>query len=434
MNFLFSLLAVCLVLLNGFFVAAEFGMVKLRHTRVAAIKKRGKLSGKILAKIHTHLDAYLSACQLGITLASLGLGWIGEPALANLLEPLFSIIGVSSPEVIKVAAFIIAFSMLSFLHIVVGELMPKSMAIRQSERISLWTAIPLYWFYWLMYPAIWLLNTCANILLKRTGLDIIHEGEKFHSTEEIKIILNASHLHGELSKDEAEILAHTLEFADLKAVDVMRPIEKMVSLNIRQPIAQVLQVLIQYQYSRYPVYFKSPDNILGIIHVKNLFTTLYQKQKIRSLRKHIFPIAKVSRHLPALELLRKFRDGMPHFAIVYGETNKPIGFVTLDNLLHVLVGRIQDEFHRTQDDWRINQDGSIVVSGNCSITALERILSIENLINNEENVDTVNGMILALIGRIPNEGEKLSFKYFDVIINKIKETRILRMSIYPKKI
>src|SRR6185437_16759682 len=165
-HFLFLLLAFAFVLLNAFFVSAEFAMVKLRQTQVVAIQRTYGLRGKILAEVHQHLEAYLSACQLGITLASLALGWVGEPALAHLFKPFFDTMGISSHELITVISFFIAFSILSFLHIVVGELMPKSLAIRQSEIISIWTAIPLYVFYWIMYPAILILNSCSNFLLR----------------------------------------------------------------------------------------------------------------------------------------------------------------------------------------------------------------------------------------------------------------------------
>src|SRR3990167_4946645 len=170
MTFFLLSTAFFLVLLNAFFVAAEFGMVKLRHTRMAVIQEEYPWRGSILAKVHNELDAYLSACQLGITLASLGLGWIGEPAFSALLEPAFSFLGFNL-KFVEIISFLIAFSLLSFLHIVIGELMPKSLAIRQSEQISLWTAIPLYAFYWLMYPVIWVLNSCSNLLLKWLKLD-----------------------------------------------------------------------------------------------------------------------------------------------------------------------------------------------------------------------------------------------------------------------
>ena len=168
-NILFVVLAILLVVLNGFFVAAEFGIVTLRKTRVRAIAKTTGLRGRILMKVHDKLDAYLSACQLGITLASLGLGWVGEPAFASLLEPVFGFVGVTSPQIIHGVSFVVAFSVISFLHIVVGELAPKSLAIRIPEVVALWTALPLYGFYWAMYPAIWVLNASANGVLRVAG-------------------------------------------------------------------------------------------------------------------------------------------------------------------------------------------------------------------------------------------------------------------------
>ncbi|MER2626926.1 MAG: CNNM domain-containing protein, partial [Accumulibacter sp.] len=192
-NFLWVVAALLLVALNGFFVAAEFGLVKLRQTRVRSIAKLHGWRGRILSTVHSHLDAYLSACQLGITLASLGLGWIGEPAFARLLEPVFGWLNVTSPELIHVVSVIFAFSVITFLHIVVGELAPKSLAIRRPEWISIWTATPLYSFYWLMYPAIWLLNASAIGVLRLAGLDGGHGHETSYSAEEIKLIVRGSH-------------------------------------------------------------------------------------------------------------------------------------------------------------------------------------------------------------------------------------------------
>src|SRR5476649_1350210 len=199
------LFALILVLLNGFFVAAEFAMVKLRATRVEAIAHKNGWRGQILRTVHSQLDAYLSACQLGITLASLGLGWVGEPAFAGLLEPLFRAVGVTSPQIVHGAAFVIAFSVISFLHIVVGELAPKSLAIRRPERIGLWSALPLYGFYWTMYPAIWLLNKSANLVLRATGL--AGKGGKsghdsHYSVDELKQILRTSQPGEKFNQDE----------------------------------------------------------------------------------------------------------------------------------------------------------------------------------------------------------------------------------------
>lgn len=431
-NFLFVLLAFILVLLNAFFVAAEFGMVKLRATRIEAIKSSYGLRGKILYQVHQHLDAYLSACQLGITLASLGLGWIGEPAFAHLLEPLFVLIGITSPRLTTLIAFFTAFSFISFLHIVVGELMPKSLAIRQSERVSVWTALPIYGFYWLMYPAIFVLNGCSNFLLKIFGLDATHKGEKFYSTEEFKLLLGSSHLHGELTKEEVDIIGHTLDLGDLKVTEVMRFSEEMVVIDIDKPINQIMDVVLKHRYSRYPVYDPEKKAIIGIIHVKDILPILYHQKELNDLLGLMRPILKVSRRLPALELLHKFREGMPHFALVQSARGSILGFVTLDNLLQVLIGRIKDEFHRTKEDWVSNNDGSITASGHCSIYSLEQAIARE--IDVEDGIDILNGLFLHRLGYVPKEGEQIDFPVFQAEIKKVAASKIIKVHIKPKKL
>lgn len=434
-NILLLLTAFGLILLNAFFVCAEFGMVKLRSTRVATIRRTNGIRGKILAEVHDHLDAYLSACQLGITLASIGLGWLGEPALAQLLRAFFNTVGINSQELIAFLSFFIAFSILSFLHIVVGELMPKSLAIRQSERVSMWTAVPLYAFYWLMYPAIWLLNTCSNFLLKLTKLDSTHEKETSYSPEEIKLILNASHVYGQLTRQETEILKHTVDFAELTVTDVMRPDEDMIVITLEQPIHESIDTIIKYRYSRYPVYSKNEQKIVGIVHAKDLFAALYENKEIENLKSLIRPILKVSRKLTALKLLNKFREGMPHFALVYDHRGDlPIGFVTLDHLFKVLVGRIRDEFHKTQEDWIRAPDGAFLMSGNTSFYAIERALDIDLDIDaeTEEKIDTITGLIVDRLERLPEKNEKIDFDQFTVVVTEIKGPKITQVAIYPK--
>ena len=240
-TFFYILLAILFVFLNGFFVAAEFSIVKIRHTRVQLFAQNSSLRGRILAKIHHELDAYLSACQLGITLTSLALGWIGEPAFADALMPIFKLLKIDSAEAITFFSFLFAFGLISYLHIVVGELMPKSLAIRRTERIALLTALPLYGFYWAMYPAIWILNNSANLFLKLFKLDNIHKENLSYSSDEIQLILKASHRYGEFSKPELDLLTKSLVFTDLEIADVMRPISEMVSLDANSPLEDNLK-------------------------------------------------------------------------------------------------------------------------------------------------------------------------------------------------
>jgi len=434
-NLFLILLALLLVLLNGFFVAAEFGMVKLRHTRIAAIKKQYGLRGRILGDVHQNLDAYLSACQLGITLASLGLGWIGEPAIAALLEPLLGYGGQLAQEMVVVLSFLIAFSVLSFLHIVLGELVPKSLAIRQSERISLWTATPLYVFYWVMFPAIWLLNACANFVLKLTKINDSSHSEQAYTPEEIKLILNSSHIHEKVTKQEIDMLKHTLQFAELKVVDVMRPFDDMQSLSAQFSIDTAIQQAIQLQYSRYPVYQQSSSDINGIVHVKDLLIALHQGKQADRVSSIMRPVLKVSWHLPVLKLLNQLQKGMPHFAVVYSNTEMPVGFVTLDNLFQVLIGRVRDEFHKTGEAWTKADDGAFIMNGNASLYVLERALEIEiEKDNNDEPVDTIYGLILTKLGRLPQQGERIEFDAFSLVVMDVKGYKIKQVAIYPRNV
>ena len=222
-NVTLVLLALFLVLLNGFFVAAEFSLVKLRETRAQAIARSYGWRGRILLTVHRNLDAYLSACQLGITLASLGLGWIGEPAFADLIRPIVMSLGIGSEAVLHGVAFFVAFFIISYLHIVVGELAPKSMAIRRPEMLGTWTAAPLYAFYWLMFPAIWLLNRSSNWLLAKFGLDITDAHDSQYSIEELKLILRSSRADRNFTNRELNVLAKAIDFRNLTVADLMRP-------------------------------------------------------------------------------------------------------------------------------------------------------------------------------------------------------------------
>lgn len=435
-NILLLILAFLLVLLNAFFVAAEFGMVKLRRTRVMTIKQTQGFRGKILAQVHKKLDAYLSACQLGITLTSLGLGWLGEPAFSALLEPVFKFIGVSSPDIVVLISFLCGFIIISFLHIVVGELVPKSLAIRQSENVSLWTAVPLYFFYWTMYPAIWILNSCANFVLRLVRLDKVHKGEHSYSPEEIKLILSGCHSHSEFSKQEIDILNHSIEFFDLKVSEVMRPSEEMISLDGEKSIQESLPIILKHRYSRYPIFINNePKAIVGIIHIKDILFFLNQQNSEKKLKEVMRPILKVFPSLYAIDLLNKLQEGMPHFALVCNYDGFALGFLTLDNLFQVLVGRVRDEFHKIEESWTIAPDGAYIMKGNTSLYTLERALNIEIEQNEEEKTsDTIFGLIITLLGRLPHEGETVTFNQFSVTVNKIVGHKVTEVSVYPRNI
>lgn len=448
--------ALLLVALNGFFVAAEFGLVKLRQTRVQTLEKRYGMRGKLLARVHGRLDAYLSACQLGITLASLGLGWIGEPAFAELLTPVFELAGVTSEQLIHGISLFFAFSCISFLHIVVGELAPKSLAIREAEKIALWVAAPLYGFYWVMYPAIWLLNTSANGVLRMAGLAQTHNTDAQYSTEELKLILRsrrtraaghaakaaaepggpaaalASAATNAYSADEWNTIAHSLDFSTMTVSDLMRPAHELVSLRLDRPWQENLQVIAQHRFSRYPLFEDgSGEHVAGVVHLKDLL--LAQESGAahgnESLRRYARPVQYVKPQMPALELFRRFRKGVPHFALVGNKRGRPMGFITLDNLLGALVGQIHDEFRQSDADWTRMDDGTLMGKGSLPVVSLERALGIDI---DEGRAESVGGLVIQALNDLPAEGQRVSFDRFDVVVKKMKGPRIVLVRVYPK--
>jgi CBS domain containing-hemolysin-like protein len=430
-NLLLVIAALFLVALNGFFVAAEFGLVKLRQTRIRAIAKTQGLRGRILAIVHRQLDAYLSACQLGITLASLGLGWIGEPAFASLLQPLFGLLGVSSPELIHGVSFFFAFFLISFLHIVIGELAPKTVAIRNPEVIGLWCALPLYGFYWAMYPAIWALNASANWILRLAGLAAAHGHDAQYSADELKLILRGSHTGEKFNRDEWNVLAQSLDFSELEVSDLMRPINEITALHQAASLQENLQTIYRHRFSRYPFFGQDGVNVLGVIHLKDLFIAQQEGKPIDGLNAFLRPVEYVSPRMPALELFRRFRTGAPHFAIIGKKGSKPEGFITLDNILGAMVGEIRDEFRRNDNEWSRLDDGTLLGKGSLPIFSLERILGIDVVIDGDEDVDSVGGLIMAKLGDLPHEGQKIGFDGFDIVVKKMNGPRIVLVKVYP---
>lgn len=426
-DLLLIIFALALVLLNGFFVAAEFGLVKLRSTRVKAIAKNYRWIGKILIKVHKNLDTYLSTCQLGITLTSLGLGWLGEPAFARLIEPLLSLAGVESDELIKGISFAAAFFIISYLHIVIGELVPKSLAIRMSERLSIWTAPGLYFFYWLMFPAIWVLNQSANLILHMLNLKGSELSDSNYSSEELKMILRASRPREEFNAIEWKVLAQAIDFKELVISDLMRPFGEAVALYEADTFAQNLEKMTSHRYSRYP-WIGLDSTIKGIIHIKDVFVAMAKDNSFNDLESLVRQVELVSPDTHASELFKRLKKGAPHFTVVGYDDWEPLGFVTLDNLLSALVGDIRDEFKRSQAEWITLEDGSLLGKGTLPINTLERTLGIDIV---SEEADTVAGLVLWKLAELPVEGQRIPFEQFDVVIKKMAGPKVLLVRVYP---
>ena len=419
------LFAFFLVLLNGFFVAAEFAMVKLRSTKVEAIASQHGWRGHILRTVHRQLDAYLSACQLGITLASLGLGWVGEPAFAHLIEPLFAALGVTNPVVIHGAAFAVAFFLISYLHIVVGELAPKSWAIRKPELLSLWTAVPLYLFYWAMYPAIFLLNASANAILRFAGQGEPGPHHEHHySRDELKLILHSSRAH-DPSDQDIRVLASAVEMGELEVADWANSREDLVYIKRNASLDELFGVLRRHKYSRYPVYDETSGEFVGLVHIKDLLLELARLGELPEqldLDEVIRPVERISRHMPLTTLLEEFRKGGVHFALVEEADGKVIGYLTMEDVLEALVGDIQDEHRKAERGVLAYQPGKLLVRGDTPLFKIERLLGVDL---DHIEADTLAGLIYETLNRMPEEEEALETSGLRIIVKKMKGPKVV---------
>ncbi|SDH89367.1 hemolysin family protein [Desulfosporosinus hippei] len=410
-----------LVGLNGVFVAAEFAMVKVRKTRLAELADNGSRRAKSALDVTAQLDAYLSACQLGITLASLGLGWLGEPAIATLIEPLF--INVASWNVIYThsIAIAISFIIISFLHIVLGELVPKSLAIQNAESIALASAGFLKFFYWLFYPIIWTLNSIANIVLRIWGIEPANEADLSHSEEELRMLVDASQKHGYLDKLEGKLLDNVFEFSDRIASEVMIPRQDMVCIFIQDTFEEILQIVKEHGHTRYPLCDDDKDHVLGLVHMRDIIC-LREKTGVKDIAEIKRDILAVPEGMPISHLVQRMRSQRTHMAVVVDEFGGSAGLVTLEDMLEELVGEIYDEFELEQPPIEKIDENEYVLNGRVLMEEVSEMLDIQL---EEETVSTIGGYVFSRIGRKPVKGDVI---YFDGFLFEVMEVLGFRIT------
>lgn len=423
------LLALFLVLLNGFFVAAEFSLVKVRKTRLAELSENGSRSAAVALDVTSRLDAYLSACQLGITLASLGLGWLGEPAIASLLEPFFAGLIGWSPVYTHTIAVVIAFLIITFLHIVLGELVPKSLAIQRAEGTALGTAGLLKLFYRIFYPAIWALNGLANALLRIWGIHPANEADLAHTEEELRMLVEVSQRHGHLDKMEGKLLDNVFEFSDRVAGEVMIPRQDMVCFYIQDSLEEVMGVVREYGHTRYPLCDDDKDNVIGLIHIRDLIG-ITENPAIKEIVQLKRDILVVPETLPISHLVQKMRSQRTHMAVVADEFGGTAGLVTVEDLVEELVGEIYDEFDRGKPNVARLNETDYEINGRVLLEDVSEILGI-NL--DEEDVSTLGGYIFTRLGRKPKTGDEIEFDGYMFQVAEVAGTRIVKVKAIKKQ-
>ncbi|MDD3225745.1 MAG: hemolysin family protein [Clostridium sp.] len=413
-----------LVFMNGFFVATEFAMVKVRKSRIETLALKGNRNAKHTLKVVNDLNSYLSACQLGITLASLGLGWIGEPAVSDMLTPLFNLFNFQE-SVIHSISFILGFAIITGFHIVLGELAPKSLAIISAEKIAMNTALPLIMFYKLTYPIMWTFNHSTNLVLKIFKISKVDEHEAAHTDEEIKLLVEDSYKHGLIDKTELTFVDNIFDFSEKKVKEIMIPRIDMSCIFFGDSFNDIIAFTLEQQLTRYPVCKDSKDNIIGFVHIKDLY-----KQKIEGNNQNIADIIReikfVPQSLSISELFKLFKKKRIQMAIIIDEYGGTAGLVTIEDIIEEIVGEIQDEFDEDDEEITKNEDGNYIVDGKISLDDINELL--ETTIESE-NIDTIGGWIYSQLKSYPQVNDKINYEDYEFIILKCDRKRISKVLI-----
>ena len=423
-NIINIIIVILLVFMNGFFVATEFAMVKVRKSRIETLALDGDRNAKYTLTVVRDLNSYLSACQLGITLASLGLGWVGEPAVANMLNPVFNLLNLSESTVHSIS-FILGFSIITGLHIVLGELAPKSLAIISAEKIAMNTALPLILFYKLTYPIMWSFNHSTTLVLRIFGISQVEEHEAAHTDEEIKLLVEDSYKHGLIDQTELTFVDNIFDFSEKTVKDVMIPRTDMACIFIEDSFDEIINYALEEQLTRYPICRDSKDNVIGFIHIKDLYRLKFEGNE--NIEGIIREIKFVPESLSISELFKTFKKEKSQMAIIIDEFGGTSGLVTSEDILEEIVGELQDEFDDDdEEDIRETENGSYVVDGKVVIGDINELLETDI---EDENIDTIGGWIYFQLKSYPKIKEKVTYKNYEFIILKCDRKRISKVLI-----
>jgi len=417
-----------LILLTAFFVATEFAIIRIRSSRVDQLVMEKKKNAVAVQRVIANLDGYLSACQLGITITALGLGWLGEPTVEKLLEPVFYSLSIGD-SVSHVLSFFIAFALITYLHVVLGELAPKTLAIQKAEAISLLVAPIIVWFYKVMYPFIWALNGSANGLIRMFGMKPASEHEEAHSEEEIRLILSESYESGKINEEEFGYVNRIFQFDRLLARDIMIPRTDMVCLYRNKSLAENLATIKKEQYTRFMVAGESKDDIIGFVNTKQFFLS-YDNNPDFDFGSLLQPVLSVPDAMPVKDLLIRMQAERKHIALLHDEYGGTAGLVTIEDILEEIVGEIRDEFDEDEIQ-PIEEIGTdkYLVDGKTLVDEVGRLFEVDLP---SDEVNTIGGWLFAMQPDLPKnvpwiyEEENLAFIIRDKDRNRIRKLEIAR--------
>lgn len=430
-SILFNLFVIGLLLFsNGFFVAAEFSMVSVRKTRITQLTNEGNFSAKVALEALKDLDKFIAAVQLGVTISSIGLGWVGEATLVRMVEPLFRFLPANYQLVAAhTVSVTIAFSLITVLHVVIGELMPKSIALQFPERTSLFIAVPMKLITKLFNPLICILNGFANFLLRFLRIPPSQTSHLAHSIEELNMLINASYNEGVLNETEKEMLHNVFKFSDLTAKQVMVPRTDMACISSDITFDELNALTTESQYTRYPVYEENLDHISGIIHVKDLYSLSLRKEEF-SVEKLLRPVLLVPETITMDNLVREFKKRQSQMAIVIDEFGGTSGLITLEDVLEEIFGEVQDEFDADEEaDIKEIAEHTYLANAMMRLDEVAEFFEFEII---DEDVDTIGGLVVKVLGRIAEVGDIVEIENLELSVKEIDGARITKLIITKK--
>ena len=425
LSYKFALIAL-LVFANAFFVASEFAFVNVRKTRIEQLKKEGSPTAQIISGELANIEKFIASVQLGITLASLGLGWVGESTLAGLFYPFFNFLSAGERLITThTLSAIIAFTLISVLHVVLGELTPKSIALQYSEKIALLVARPMFIIRKIFTPFIYILNGLGNSLLKTFNIPEAKGIHLVHSVEELDMLVSASYQEGILNETERDMLHNMFKFSDLIARQIAVPRLDMICVPKSISLEEFIKFMQENQFTRYPVYDNDLDHIMGIIHIKDIIPFIEEKEKF-SIPKIIRKVMFIPETLTIDRLLIEFKKRHGQMAIVIDEFGVTSGLVTLEDVLEEILGDVQDEFDVEEADIKTISDNEYLVNAKLRIDQINELLDLDI---SEEEIETIGGLILKKLGRLANAGDKVKIADFDFIVDSVEGARITKLKI-----
>lgn len=416
-----------LLLLNAFFVAAEFALVGVRKTRILQLSNEGNFDAKLALDAVKNIDRYIAAVQLGITISSLGIGWVGESTIARLIHPLFSFLPDSFESLTThTVAITVAFALITVLHVVIGELMPKSIALQFPEGTTLFVAKPMYVVTRLFAPMIFLLNGLGNILLRMCRIEPASGHHLVHSTEELNMLIDASYKGGVLNEKETEMLQNVFKFSDLTAEQIMIPRPDMVCIPLDISQENLSKILIENQYTRYPVYGSDLDHIVGFLHIKDIYPIIAEHKKIElsSILREAFFIPET---MTIDNLAVEFQKRSFQMAIVVDEFGGTSGLVTLEDVLEEIFGEVQDEFDEEEKDVKQTGENVYEICGKMRTDEFNEYFNVS--LDDDEDVKTIGGYFVKKLGRIAKENDEISDEFFTYRVVKTDSARVLKLRI-----